>query len=58
MASDDFPAPREGFVVTHLVVASDVARSRDFYTGLLGGTVVPDGHVIEVGQTTGVLPDR
>src|SRR4029453_5723663 len=25
------------------IVASDVARSRDFYTGVLGGTVVLDG---------------
>ena len=44
MASDDFPAPREGFVLTLFIVASDVARSRDFHTGVLGGT--------------GVLPDR
>jgi catechol 2,3-dioxygenase-like lactoylglutathione lyase family enzyme len=45
-------------VLTHFIVASDVARSRDFYTGVLGGTVVLDGHLIEVGQTTGVLPER
>ena len=43
MASDDFPAPTEGFVLIHFIVAEDVARSRDFYTGVLGGTVVPDG---------------
>jgi catechol 2,3-dioxygenase-like lactoylglutathione lyase family enzyme len=43
MASDDFPAPKEGFVLTHFIVAKDVARSRDFYTGVLGGTVVLDG---------------
>ena len=43
MASEDFPAPREGFVVTHFIVAADVARSRDFYTGVLGGKVVLDG---------------
>jgi catechol 2,3-dioxygenase-like lactoylglutathione lyase family enzyme len=43
MASDDFPAPREGFVLTHFIVAEDVARSRDFYVGVLGGTVVMDG---------------
>ena len=43
MASEDFPAPSEGFVVTHFIVAADVARSRDFYTGVLGGTVVLDG---------------
>jgi hypothetical protein len=40
MAGDDFPAPREGFVLTHFIVAADVARSRDFYVGVLGGTVV------------------
>jgi catechol 2,3-dioxygenase-like lactoylglutathione lyase family enzyme len=43
LASQDFPAPSEGFVVTHFIVAADVARSRDFYTGVLGGTVVLDG---------------
>ena len=43
MASEDFPAPSEGFVLTHFVVAADVARSRDFYTGVLDGKVVLDG---------------
>lgn len=43
MAGDEFPAPSEGFVLTHFVVADDVARSRDFYAGVLGGTVVMDG---------------
>jgi catechol 2,3-dioxygenase-like lactoylglutathione lyase family enzyme len=43
MASEDFPAPSEGFVVTHFIVAADVARSRYFYTGVLGGKVVLDG---------------
>jgi catechol 2,3-dioxygenase-like lactoylglutathione lyase family enzyme len=43
MARDDFPAPSEGFVLTHFIVADDVARSRDFYTGVLGGTAVMDG---------------
>jgi catechol 2,3-dioxygenase-like lactoylglutathione lyase family enzyme len=42
MAPEDFPAPSEGFVLTHFIVATDVARSRDFYTGVLGGTVVLD----------------
>jgi hypothetical protein len=32
MASEDFPAPTEGFVLTHFIVAADVARSRDFST--------------------------
>ena len=43
MADEDFPAPTEGFVMTHFIVAADVARSRDFYSGVLGGTVVLDG---------------
>jgi catechol 2,3-dioxygenase-like lactoylglutathione lyase family enzyme len=43
MATGDFPAPSEGFVLTHFIVAKDVARSRDFYTGVLGGKVVLDG---------------
>jgi len=43
MARDDFPAPSQGFVLTHFIVAGDVARSRDFYSGVLGGTVVMDG---------------
>jgi catechol 2,3-dioxygenase-like lactoylglutathione lyase family enzyme len=43
MAGEDFPAPSEGFVLTHFIVAADVARSRDFYAGVLGGTVVLDG---------------
>ena len=43
MAANDFPAPREGFVLTHFIVAADLARSRDFYVGVLGGTVVTDG---------------
>jgi catechol 2,3-dioxygenase-like lactoylglutathione lyase family enzyme len=43
MAGDDFPAPSEGFVLTHFIVAENVARSRDFYTGVLGGRVVLDG---------------
>jgi catechol 2,3-dioxygenase-like lactoylglutathione lyase family enzyme len=43
MASKDFPAPSEGFVLTHFIVSADVPRSRDFYAGVLGGTVVLDG---------------
>ena len=106
---NDFPAPREGFVLTHFIVAEDVARSATFYTGVLGGTLIletprdpnrtsaflnirvadiqavyrgwrargaefltepkdhgrelrcylrdPDGHLIEVGQSTGVLDE-
>jgi catechol 2,3-dioxygenase-like lactoylglutathione lyase family enzyme len=43
MATEDFPAPSEGFVLTHFIVVEDVARSRDFYAGVLGGSIVLDG---------------
>jgi catechol 2,3-dioxygenase-like lactoylglutathione lyase family enzyme len=43
MATEDFPAPTEGLVLTHFIVVEDVARSRDFYAGVLGGSVVLDG---------------
>jgi hypothetical protein len=43
MAGEGFPAPSKGFVLTHFIVAADVARSRDFYVGGLGGTVVLNG---------------
>ena len=40
MTNPDFPAPNEGFVITHFLVVSDQDRSREFYRSLLGGTVV------------------
>ena len=40
MALEDFPAPTEGFVLTHFLVVSDQDRSREFYRSLFGGRVV------------------
>jgi catechol 2,3-dioxygenase-like lactoylglutathione lyase family enzyme len=40
MALEDFPAPTEGFVLTHFLVVSDQDRSREFYRSLFGGLVV------------------
>jgi catechol 2,3-dioxygenase-like lactoylglutathione lyase family enzyme len=39
----NLPAPREGIVLTHFIVSDDVARSRRFYTEVLGGEVVREG---------------
>ena len=36
----EVPAPREGIVLTHFIVADDVERSRRFYTDVLGGETV------------------
>src|SRR5207248_7428153 len=40
MDSDDFPAPKEGFVITHFLVVSDQDRSREFYQNVFDGKVV------------------
>ena len=39
----EFPAPKEGIVLTHFIVAADVERSRRFYTDVLGGEVLRGG---------------
>jgi catechol 2,3-dioxygenase-like lactoylglutathione lyase family enzyme len=53
MNPGDFPAPKEGFVITHVLVVADQARSREFYRSLLGGQVVLDGDpvIIKVANT-------
>jgi catechol 2,3-dioxygenase-like lactoylglutathione lyase family enzyme len=38
----EFPAPSDGLLITYLVVSRDVARSRRFYTEVLGGETVLD----------------
>ena len=38
----NLPAPAEGIVVTLFITVRSVARSRDFYSRVLGGTVVLD----------------
>jgi len=39
----ELPAPREGILLTHFVVAEDVERSRAFYVDVLGGEAVLEG---------------
>ena len=43
MNLDDFPAPKEGFVITNVLVVADQVRSREFYRSLLGGQVLLEG---------------
>lgn len=35
-----FPAPDEGFIITHLLIVADQDRSRDFYSRVLGGKAI------------------
>jgi len=44
----EFPAPADGIVLTHFIVAEDVERSRRFYTEVLGGETVLMGEPASV----------
>ena len=43
MDMKDFPAPNEGFVVTHFLVSTNVAKAAAFYSEVLGGKAVMEG---------------
>jgi len=43
MPDQKFPAPEEGILLTQFIVVEDIARSRDFYSDVLGGEVVWEG---------------
>ena len=49
----ELPIPREGILLTHFVVSADVARSRAFYAGVLGGEVVMEGEPSMVALANG-----
>jgi lactoylglutathione lyase len=57
MNPDDFPAPKDGFVITHFLVVSDQDRSRDFYKKIFGGTVLieRDPVIMKVANTWLIL---
>lgn len=39
----EWPMPRDGVVVTHLLIVRDVDRSRNFYADVLGARVLLEG---------------
>jgi catechol 2,3-dioxygenase-like lactoylglutathione lyase family enzyme len=49
----EFPAPSEGFVLTHFIVSADVSRSAAFYSDVLGGEVVLEGEPTIVALANG-----
>src|SRR5437588_2928557 len=57
MNPDDFPAPKDGFVVTQFLVVSDQDRSRDFYQSVFGARVVleRDPVILKVANTWLIL---
>ena len=57
MDTADFPAPREGFVITHFLVVSDQDRSREFYKSLFDGKVLleRDPVIMKVANTWLIL---
>ena len=57
MNPEDFPAPKQGFVITHFLVVADQDRSREFYRSLLGAQVVleRDPVIMKVANTWLIL---
>jgi catechol 2,3-dioxygenase-like lactoylglutathione lyase family enzyme len=57
MNPEDFPAPKEGFVITHFLVVSDQDRSREFYKSLFDGLVLieRDPVIMKVANTWLIL---
>jgi lactoylglutathione lyase len=53
----DFPAPREGFVITYFLVVADQDRSRTFYQRLFDGKVLleRDPVIMKVANTWLIL---
>jgi catechol 2,3-dioxygenase-like lactoylglutathione lyase family enzyme len=48
-----FPAPTDGFLLTHFIVSNDVQRSRRFYTEVLGAEAVLEGELSIVALANG-----
>ena len=59
MNPNDFPAPREGFVLTYFLVVSDQDRSRRFYQTILDGLVLieRDPVIMKVANSWLILND-
>jgi len=57
MEQFDFPAPKDGFVITNFLVVSDQDRSRDFYQKIFDGKVVleRDPVILKVANTWLIL---
>ena len=53
----DFPAPREGFVITYFLVVADQDRSREFYRRIFDGQVLieRDPVIMKVANTWLIL---
>ena len=54
----NLPSPAEGFLVTLFITVRKVARSRDFYSRVLGGTVVLDENPCIVRLSNSWIIDR
>ena len=57
MDPSDFPAPKDGFVITQFLVVADQDRSRDFYRKVFDGKVVleRDPVIMKVANTWLIL---
>jgi len=56
----EFPAPKDGIVLTHFIVSNDVESSSHFYTDVLGGELVLDGEpsIVTWGRVSQIRSER
>jgi predicted enzyme related to lactoylglutathione lyase len=59
MDPNDFPMPKEGFVITHFLTVSDQDRSREFYAKIFDGKVLVerDPCIMKVANSWIILND-
>jgi lactoylglutathione lyase len=50
-----FPAPSEGYVLTHLLIVTDQDRSREFYRNVLGADVIRERDPVVLRVSNGWL---
>jgi catechol 2,3-dioxygenase-like lactoylglutathione lyase family enzyme len=57
MNPEDFPAPKQGLVITHFLVVTDQDRSREFYRSIFGAQVLleRDPVIMKVANTWLIL---
>lgn len=59
LLKEDFPAPEEGFLLTHFIAVADQERSKKFYVNVLGGKVVyeKDPAIVKVANSWLLIND-
>ena len=57
MKRTDFPAPKEGFVITHFITVTDIKRSAEYYSKVFDGQILMDSGpgMVKIGSSWIIL---